>query len=59
MKYPNCRYYVKVKDKRFETNPDEIFTLRKPKPPKSLRTRYQVLYETKAKKESKSYRKSN
>ena len=59
MKYPNCRYYVEVKDKRFETHPDEIFTLRKGKPPKSLRTRYQVLYETKTKKESKSYRKSN
>ena len=46
MKYLNCEYYVKVKDRRYRTHPTENIILRKRDPPLSLRTQYQVQNDT-------------
>ena len=46
MKYLNGEFYVEVKDHRYRIHPTENIILRKPDPPKSLRTQYQVQNET-------------
>ena len=47
MKYLNGKYYVEVKDKRYKIHPTENIILRERKEPKSLRTQYQVINNTK------------
>ena len=46
MKYLNGTFFVEVKDHRYKIHPTEIFILRKRDPPQSLRTQYQVQYNT-------------
>ena len=53
MKYLNGEYYVEVKDHRSKIHPTENITLRKPDPPKSLRTQYQVQKNTQTRRNQK------
>ena len=52
MNYLNSKYYVELKDKRFSRyfyHSTEKFILSERKEPNSLRTKYQVINETKLK----------
>ena len=53
MKYLDGFYYVEVKDHRYELHPTENIIIRKPDPPISLRTQYQVQNETQIRKNQK------
>ena len=56
MKYLNCNYHVKVKDKRYRIPPTENLILRLRKKPISLRTWYQVQNDTQSRKNQKLIR---
>ena len=53
IKLPNGQFYLEVKDKRYISHPTENNILRKRDPPLSLRTQYQVQYNTLIKKGQK------
>ena len=53
MKYLNGKYYVEVKDKKYKIHPTENIILRERKEPKSLRTQYQVINDTKIRRNQK------
>ena len=59
MKYLNGQYYVEVKDHRYKIHPAENFILRRPDPPKSLRTQYQVQNETQIRRNQKVIKNDN
>ena len=46
MKKTDGKYYVEVKDYRYNIHPTGVFLLRKRKEPKSVKTDYQVQIET-------------
>ena len=53
MKYPDGRYYVEVKDHRYEIHPTENIILRLRDEPKSLRSQYQVQNNTQIRRNQK------
>ena len=53
MLYPNGKYYVEVKVKRYSLHTIYDIKLREREPPKSSETQYQVLNETKIRKNQK------
>ena len=53
MKYLNGKYYVEVKDKKYKIHPTENIILREREQPKSLRTQYQVINDTKIRRNQK------
>ena len=59
MKYINGRYYTEVNDKGYLIQPNENIILRERKPPKILRTQYQVQKETKTRKNQKAIKTHN
>ena len=59
MKYLNGDYYVEVKDHRYKIHPSENILLRKPDPPTSLRTQYQIQIETKIRRNQKVIKNDN
>ena len=59
MKYLNGEYYVEVKDLRYKIHPTEKIILRRPDPPTSLRTQYQVQNETQIRRNLKVIKKDN
>ena len=59
MKYLNGEYYVEVDDCRYKIHPTENNILRKRDEPKSLRTQYQLLNETKIRRNQKVIKNDN
>ena len=59
MKYLKGQFYVEVKDHRYKFHPTEKIILRKPDPPKSLRTQNQVQNETLIRKNQKVIKNDN
>ena len=59
MKYLNGEYYVEVRDHRYKIHQTENIILRKPDPPTSLRTQYQVQNETQIRKYQKVIKNDN
>ena len=53
MKYLNGEYYAEVKDHRYKIHPTENIILRKPDPPTSLGTQYQVQNQTQIRRNQK------
>ena len=54
MRYLNKKYNVEVKDKRYSIHPEDNNILRERKQPKSLNTQYQVINETRIRKNQKN-----
>ena len=59
MKYLNGKYYVEVKDKRYKIHPSENIILREREEPKSLRTQYQTINNTKIRRNQKVIKDDN
>ena len=59
MKYINGKFYVEVKDHRYEIHPTESNILRLRDEPKSLGTQYQVQNETQIRRTQKVIKKDN
>ena len=59
MKYLNGEIYVEVNDHRYGIHATENIILRRTDPPQSLRTQYQVQYETQIKKNQKGIKNFN
>ena len=59
MKYLNGEDYVEVKDHIYKIHPTEIILLRKPDPPITLTTQYQVRNETQIRRNQKVIKNDN